>query len=298
MPSKAIDGSAISQDIRTELTAKVETFRLANGFAPRLAVVLVGSDPASQIYVKKKQEACAEVGISSYVVDPLPDIDKWQNPQARLEDMIRFLNTNNEVHGILVQLPLPKPLNPHKVFDAIDPQKDVDVFTPINVGLLVQGRPQFRPCTPHAVQQMLSRTGIPVAGKHVVVINRSDVVGKPLSSMLIQDCDEFANATVTVCHDRTPPEVLRRLTKTADIVVVAVGKIGFLTKDMLSPGVVVIDVGINRRDGKVFGDVDPGCWEVASYISPVPGGVGPMTVTMLLENTLHAARLALKNAQL
>jgi methylenetetrahydrofolate dehydrogenase (NADP+) / methenyltetrahydrofolate cyclohydrolase len=204
--------------------------------------------------------------------------------------MIKFLNGNEEVHGILVQLPLPQPLQVHPVFDLIAPEKDVDVFNPVNVGLLTQGRPRFLPCTPHAVQQLLANSGIVVAGKKVVVINRSDVVGKPLASMLTQD-HEFGNATVTVCHDRTPAKLLFDITKAADIVVVAVGKPGFLTGNMISEGAVVIDVGINTTpEGKVVGDVHVSCRDIAGYLTPVPGGVGPMTVTMLLENTLQAAK--------
>lgn len=296
MTCTIIDGHEISRSIRAELSAEVATFRRDYGVQPRLAVVLVGEDAASQVYVKKKREACEEVGIASYVTDPIPgDIRQWANPQARVEDMVRFLNGNEEVHGILVQLPLPVGLDCHRVFDLIDTDKDVDVFNPVNVGLLVQGRPKFLPCTPHAVQQLLHRSGIPTAGRHVVIINRSDVVGKPLSSMLIQDNDEYANATVTVCHDRTPGDRLAKITRTADIVVVAVGKPGFLTGEMIRPGCVVVDVGISRVDGKVVGDAHPSCMENAAYLTPVPGGVGPLTVTMLLENTLRAARLSVKN---
>lgn len=291
MSCTLIDGNKISAEIRKEIADQVVMFRHVTNIQPRLAVVLVGSDPASQIYVKKKREACEQVGIASYVVDPLPDIERWHNPQARLEEMIRFLNGNEEVHGILVQLPLPTGLDVHRIFDLIDPKKDVDVFNPTNVGLLTQGRARFLPCTPHGIQQMLSRSGIILAGKKVVVINRSDVVGKPLSSMLIQD-DDFGNATVTVCHDRTPPERLRESTKAADVVVVAVGKPNFLTGEMIRPGSVVVDVGINRVEGKVVGDCHVSVRDVAGHLTPVPGGVGPMTVTMLLENTLRAARLA------
>jgi methylenetetrahydrofolate dehydrogenase (NADP+)/methenyltetrahydrofolate cyclohydrolase len=287
MSCQIIDGNAISEAIRAELAVEVAKFKEDYNVQPRLAVVLIGDDPASQIYVKKKRQACEEVGIASCVVSP----HLGHMPQRRLEESIQHLDENEDIHGILVQLPLPKEINVMRIFDMIDPLKDVDVFTPYNVGLLVQGRPRYKPCTPHAVQQLLARSGIPIAGQHVVVINRSNVVGKPLSSMLIQDCDDFANATVTVCHDRTPPEMLEELTRMADIVVVAVGQPGFLTSKMLKPGAVVVDVGITRIDDKVYGDADPSCYEVASYITPVPGGVGPMTVTMLLENTLAAAKL-------
>lgn len=295
---KLIDGNGIAAQIRKEISRRVSEFYRTSRVRPRLAVILTGDNPASKVYVKKKVEACNEVGIASYVVDPLPSVDQWLNPQARLEDMLSFLNKNEEVHGILVQLPLPQQIDVHRVFDLIDPAKDVDVFNPANVGLLTQGRPRFLPCTPHAIQQMLSRTGIGIAGKHVVVINRSDVVGKPLSSMLIQDNDEFANATVTVCHDRTPRECLLEITTKADIVVVAVGIPGFLTPDMIRPGCVVVDVGINKVEvginkveNKIVGDVAPACRKVAGYLTPVPGGVGPVTVAMLLHNTLLAAKL-------
>lgn len=291
MKCKIIDGVAISQQIRKELSEKVATFTKKH-FQPRLAVVLVGDNPASLIYVRKKREACEEVGIATSVINPINEI-KRNNclPQVILEEEISKLNRNTSIHGILVQLPLPKDFDVYRIFDLINPKKDVDVFNPINVGMLVQGRSRFLPCTPHAVQQMLSRSGSSVAGKHVVVINRSDVVGKPLSSMLIQDNDEFANATVTVCHDRTPKESLKRITKSADIVVVAVGKPNFLKSDMIHSDTVIIDVGINRVGDKIVGDVDKSCFDVASAISRVPGGVGPLTVTCLLENTLKAAEI-------
>ena len=191
---------------------------------------------------------------------------------------------------------MPKNLNPLNYFDLFNPLKDVDVFHPENVGLLVQGRPRFRPCTPHGIQLMLNKSGIKVAGKNVVVINRSNVVGKPLSSMLIQECDDYANATVTVCHDHTPPNLLKNLCLNADIIIVAVGKSGFLTADIVKNGATVIDVGINRVNGKIVGDADfDKIMELDGNISPVPGGVGPMTVCMLLKNTLEAAKLHLKS---
>ena len=280
MPTaKIIDGKSIAEQIRKELKEEIYKER----FVPRLDVVLVGNDPASRIYVQKKYEACHSVGMSS-VIHHLDDIT-----EEKLLDTIEELNHCGLTHGILVQLPLPG-FDTHKVFSAIHPFKDVDVFNPTNVGLLVQGRPRFQPCTPHGIQIMLHRSGISVKGKHVVVINRSNIVGKPLSSMLIQDNDEFANATVTVCHNNTPPEQLSSITRMADIVVVAVGIPNFLKADMIRSGAVVVDVGTTKVAGKLFGDVDPTVWEVASYVTPVPGGVGPMTVAMLLVNTLQAAR--------
>jgi methylenetetrahydrofolate dehydrogenase (NADP+)/methenyltetrahydrofolate cyclohydrolase len=197
-------------------------------------------------------------------------------------------------HGLLVQLPLPPEYDPFPVFDAIAPEKDVDVFNPVNVGLLLQGRPRLKPCTPAGIVEMLKRSGINLPGKKVAVINRSNVVGKPLSSMLIQDCDEYANATVTICHNKTPPDLLKAITLASDIIVVAVGIPNFLKADMVRPGQVVVDVGTNRTPdtNKLIGDVDFGpVSEIVAAISPVPGGVGPMTVTMLLRNILEAAKM-------
>lgn len=291
MECQIIDGKALAATIREEIRLDVLKFRKKHqwpGIAgPRLGAIIVGGDPASKLYVERKVDACVEVGLGSCVVNIPPNKDDLL---AQIDDM----NNDPEIAGYILQLPLPKPLNPIDFFDRISPLKDIDVFHPENVGLLVQGRPRFKPCTPHGIQVMLSRNKIPISGKHVVVINRSDVVGKPLSSMLIQDNDEFANATVTVCHNKTPKKYLVEMTKTADIVVVAVGIPGFLTKDMLKPGCVVVDVGITRVGKKIFGDADANVREVAGWITPVPGGVGPMTVTMLVENTLRAARLRLK----
>lgn len=288
MTARIIDGKAIAAQIQKELQGEVAFFTDHN-VQPCLAVVLVGDNPASKVYVQKKREACEAVGIASKLITDI-------NNQYDLMDELEILARSKNVHGVLIQLPLPKDewgedYRLHEVFDNIPPLKDVDVFHPENVGLLVQGRPRFLPCTPHGIQIMLARSGIQVKGKHVVVINRSNIVGKPLSSMLIQDCDEYANATVTVCHDNTPPEQLKRITKEADIVVVAVGIPGFLKADMIGKGAVVVDVGITRIHGKIFGDAEQGVREVAGWITPVPGGVGPMTVTMLLVNTLKAARM-------
>ena len=284
MECRLIDGNAIAADIRKELRQRVAEYKATTGITPTLVALMVGNNPASQIYVKKKIAACNEVGILAYRVESNEDEDD-------LRTHIRRLNNDDSVHGYILQLPLPPGWKPDRYFSDFNPYKDVDVFHPENVGLLVQGRPRFRPCTPHGIQVMLHRSGIKVAGKKVVVINRSTVVGKPLSSMLIQECDDYANATVTVCHDRTPPDLLKSITQTADIVIVAVGKPGFLTPDMIRPGAGVVDVGISRVGNKVLGDADPGIRQVAGWLTPVPGGCGPLTVCMLLENTLAAAQL-------
>jgi methylenetetrahydrofolate dehydrogenase (NADP+)/methenyltetrahydrofolate cyclohydrolase len=289
MECRLIDGVSIAADIRKELKKKVAEFKAETNVTPTLVALMVGNNPASQIYVQKKLAACDEVGILAYRVEAKEDEDD-------LAKQIHRLNNDDSVNGYILQLPLPTGWRPDNFFSLFDPQKDVDVFHPENVGLLVQGRPRFKPCTPHGIQVMLHRSGIRVAGKKVVVINRSNVVGKPLSSMLIQECDDYANATVTVCHDRTPPSILKSITQTADIVIVAVGKPGFLTADMIQPGDGVVDVGITRVNGKVLGDADPDIRQVAAWVTPVPGGVGPMTVAMLLENTLAAAKLQVKSA--
>ena len=290
-----IDGNALSLEIRKEIANDVSEFIIINNIQPKLAILTVGDDPASQIYVNKKIAACKEVGILAEQIKIPIDV----NPvvlSSRLRTEIERLNNISSIHAYILQLPLPKNLNPLNYFDLFNPLKDVDVFHPENVGLLVQGRPRFRPCTPHGIQLMLNKSGIKVAGKNVVVINRSNVVGKPLSSMLIQECDDYANATVTVCHDHTPPNLLKNLCLNADIIIVAVGKSGFLTADIVKNGATVIDVGINRVNGKIVGDADfDKIMELDGNISPVPGGVGPMTVCMLLKNTLEAAKLHLKS---
>jgi methylenetetrahydrofolate dehydrogenase (NADP+)/methenyltetrahydrofolate cyclohydrolase len=285
-----LDGNSIAATIRSEIKEKIVD-RSGTRTPPCLAVLLCSEDPASEIYVRKKQEACAEVGINSFLIKPFSGgIENWLSPMGHLLSTIKWLNEDASVDGILVQLPLPKQLSPQLVFDTINPLKDVDVFSPENVGLLLQGRPRFVPCTPQGIQELLIRSGVEIAGKQVAIINRSDIVGKPLSALLIQDQIE-ANATVVTCHDRTPPERLKQVCLSSDIIVVAVGKPGFLTADLVPEGAVVVDVGINRIGKKIVGDVDfasvsPKC----SWISPVPGGVGPMTVTMLLRNTLLAQR--------
>ena len=287
MLAKIIDGKSIANKLQQSLKDEIAIFT-KDYFQPRLAVILVGDDPASEIYVRKKREACVFVGIDSILIKEIANHNQLIN---RLND----LNDDVNIHGILVQLPLPKDHwqedKLFEIFSTISPLKDVDVFNPENFGLLVQGRPRFLPCTPHGIQLMLKHSDLQVKGKHVVVISRSFVVGKPLSSMLIQDNDEFANATVTVCHDNTPFEQLANITRTADVIIVAVGIPGFLKEDMIKSGAVVIDVGISRVNNKVVGDVDQSVWNVAGYCSPVPGGCGPLTISCLLENTFKAAKL-------
>jgi methylenetetrahydrofolate dehydrogenase (NADP+) / methenyltetrahydrofolate cyclohydrolase len=284
--AKILDGLKAAADIKAELKREVAQMAVP----PCLGVVLCSDDPASELYVRKKQDACAEVGITSRLVRPLASVMARGTPIDRLLADIKALNGNPSITGVLVQLPLGCGLNPHSVFDCIDPEKDVDVFSPVNVGLLLQGRPRFLPCTPSGIRELLVRNGIEIEGKKVCIINRSDVVGKPLHAMLIQNNTQ-ANATVTLCHDRTPPDRLREICLRSDIIVVAVGKPGFLTADMVPDGAVVVDVGISRVEGskKIVGDVDfAAVAEVAGWISPVPGGVGPMTVAMLLRNTVAA----------
>jgi methylenetetrahydrofolate dehydrogenase (NADP+)/methenyltetrahydrofolate cyclohydrolase len=290
VPAQILDGQKVATQLRQRLKEQIQS-RVVS--PPRLAVVLCGADPASQIYVRKKREACAQVGITSYLVEPFGDgLVNWPDARAHLLATIDYLNHDPAIHGILVQLPLPKLLDQYEVFDRIDPLKDVDVLTPINTGLLLQGRPRFVPCTPQGIQTLLEYYSIPIEGRKVAIINRSDIVGKPLGALLIQD-HQRANATVTVCHDRTPPDLLKETCLAADIVVVAVGKPNFLTPDMVHDKSVVIDVGINRVDGCVVGDVAAATVHKIAAVSPVPGGVGPMTVTMLLKNTIQAWRLQL-----
>lgn len=288
-----LNGKYIASQIQHELKIQLNARQIVHGYsgpitAPCLAVVLCTDDPASQVYVRKKIEACQAVGITSFFIQPFQGgIAKWPDPNEHLLKTIDFLNSDSNINGILVQLPLPPVIDATAVFDRIDPMKDVDVLNPVNVGLLLQGRPRFIPCTPHAVQELLTRSGIDIAGKKVAIINRSDIVGKPLKALLIQDKAE-ANATVTLCHDQTPPHRLKEICLSADIIVVAVGKPRFLTEDMVRPEAIVVDVGINEVDGKLVGDVHPLAYEKVAAISPVPGGVGPLTVTMVLFNTVAA----------
>lgn len=283
-----LSGKELSKQIRSELKTEVADFVSQSGIQPKLAAILVGDDPASQVYVRNKEKACAQVGIDSVLIRLPEDLT-----EKALLDQVSELNQDSSVHGILVQLPLPKQIAEQKILDAVDPAKDVDCFHPENVGLLVQGRPRFMPCTPHGCLQMLVRHQIPTAGKNVVVLGRSEIVGKPIASMLMQKDmqygPDYANATVTVCHSRTPD--LSDQTRKADILIAAIGRANFVTAEMVKEGVVIIDVGINRTDDGLVGDVD--YEQVApksSHITPVPGGVGPMTITMLLKNTLAAAQ--------
>lgn len=299
---KILNGTACAEQVYQEIRQKMGDMMFLERHyptptryptPPALAVLLCTDNPASALYVKKKQQACERVGINGVVLRPFEGgIHKWSYPQEHLLHTIRWLNDDPAIHGVLVQLPLPPEIDKHQIFDAINPLKDVDVFSPTNTGLLMQGRPRFLPCTPQAVQQLLHRNGIPLGGKKVTIINRSDIVGKPLSSMLIQD-DQLANASVCLCHDHTPPETLKESCLWADVVVVAVGIPKFLTADMVSEGAVVIDVGINRNEeGKLCGDADyEALLPKVSAITPVPGGVGPMTVAMLLKNTVTAYKL-------
>jgi methylenetetrahydrofolate dehydrogenase (NADP+)/methenyltetrahydrofolate cyclohydrolase len=279
-----LDGKALAERLRLETAEQVAEFVKRTGVVPCLAAVLVGDDPASQIYVRNKQKACEKAGIQSRLVR-LPAT----TTQAELMDLVHQLNTDVGVHGILVQLPLPKGLNETQILDAVNPLKDVDAFHPESVGRIVQNRPRFLPCTPAGIQQLLLHYQIPIAGSHVVVVGRSDIVGKPMGILLVQR-GPGGDATVTICHSRT--KNLPEVTRLADILIVAIGKAKFVTADMVKPGAVVIDVGMNRNEEGLFGDVDfEPVREVASQITPVPGGVGPLTIAMLLRNTLEAAKL-------
>lgn len=286
MSAQIIDGKAIAQKVRSGLGEEVSALQAKTGVQPHLAAVLVGEDPASAVYVRMKQKACEQTGIGS----TLHKLSA-ETTQQELLALVHQLNQDDSVHGILVQLPLPEQIDELAILDAVTPLKDVDAFHPENVGLIVQGRPRFLPCTPHGVQQMLIESGTEVAGKHAVVLGRSEIVGKPMALLLMQK-GEGANATVTICHSRT--QNLPEITSSADILIAAIGKPEFVTADMVKPGATVIDVGTNRvGDKKLVGDVAfDEVKEVAGAISPVPGGVGPMTITMLLKNTLMAARIA------
>jgi methylenetetrahydrofolate dehydrogenase (NADP+)/methenyltetrahydrofolate cyclohydrolase len=289
MPAEILDGKGISKQIQAETKIKVTQFVSEHGQPPVLAAVLVGDDPASQVYVRNKERACARVGIESLLYR-IPATSTTEEILA----LVNQLNDESKVNGILVQLPLPPHADARVILDAIDPNKDVDAFHPHNVGLISQGRPKFLPCTPHGIVQMLKRYGIETSGKHVCVIGRSDIVGKPMAMMLAQRDSglgpEMANATVTLCHSRTAD--LATVTRTADILIAAIGRPKFVTADMIKPGAAVVDVGINRVDDGLVGDVDfQAALEVAGHVTPVPGGVGPLTVTMLLENTLRAAEI-------
>ncbi len=305
--AKIIDGKAISAAVRGEIKENTQKFIAETGIQPGLAVIIVGTDPASQVYVRNKRRACEEVGFYSEAYE-LPET----TTQAELEALVDKLNADDRIHGILCQLPLPGHLNEESILLRIDPKKDVDAFHPYNVGRIMignsrgpnresnctklaaarkcsegafaQGSDMLLPCTPAGVMELIRRSGIDCTGKECVVVGRSNIVGKPMAMLLLQ-----ANGTVTICHSRTKD--LSEVTRRADILVVAIGKADFVTGDMVKDGAVVIDVGMNRRaDGKLTGDVDYATVEPkASYITPVPGGVGPMTITMLMRNTLTAA---------
>jgi methylenetetrahydrofolate dehydrogenase (NADP+) / methenyltetrahydrofolate cyclohydrolase len=280
-----IDGKKVAAGVREEIRAEAEDFTQKTGVMPHLAAILVGDDPASAVYVRNKQKACEQSGLKSTLHRLSPE-----TTQDELLDVIDNCNDAPSVHGILVQLPLPKQIDELAVLDAVSPLKDVDAFHPENVGLIVQGRPRFLPCTPAGVQVLLKSANVQTAGAHAVILGRSEIVGKPMALLLMQR-GETADATVTVCHSRT--KNLPEITRSADILIAAIGKAKFITADMVKPGAVVIDVGTNRgEEGKLVGDVDfAGVSEIASAITPVPGGVGPMTIAMLLTNTLTAAKL-------
>jgi methylenetetrahydrofolate dehydrogenase (NADP+)/methenyltetrahydrofolate cyclohydrolase len=279
MTAQIIDGKALSAQLRTEVAQRAAALT-AKGTKPGLAVVLVGDNQASQVYVRNKVKACEDAGFHSV-------LEKYDASMTEAELLARVeaLNNDPSIHGILVQLPLPKHIDDHKVIEAISPLKDVDGFHVASAGALMVGEVGFKACTPYGCMKMLESIGMKdLRGKHAVVIGRSNIVGKPMAMMLLA-----ANATVTICHSGTAD--LAAMTRQADVVVAAVGKVNVLTADMIKPGAVVIDVGMNRNaEGKLCGDVDyDGCKEVAGYITPVPGGVGPMTITMLLVNTMEAA---------
>jgi methylenetetrahydrofolate dehydrogenase (NADP+)/methenyltetrahydrofolate cyclohydrolase len=290
MAARILDGRGTAHQIETEVAAAVASLRRDRGVAPRLAVVLVGDDAASHVYVRAKARACRRAGIEEETSLLPADV-----PEGAVLDLIAQLNADEATHGILVQIPLPPHISKGRVLEAMDPRKDVDAFHPVNVGRLVTGAPVFEPCTPSGILELLHRGGYPPAGKHVVVVGRSDVVGRPLVNMLLQKSPS-ANATVTVCHTGTPD--VAAFTRQADIVVAAAGKPEMLHGSMLRPGCVVVDVGVNRvedstqdRGYRLVGDVHfASASAVAEAISPVPGGVGPMTIAMLLRNTLRAAR--------
>lgn len=278
--AEIIDGKEVAQHIRKEVGEGVRKLKEETGIVPGLAAVLVGSNPASEIYVRNKRKACGEAGIYSEEYK-LPE----ETTESDLLSLIKELNEDKKIHGILVQLPLPKHINEAKILRAVSPSKDIDGFHPENVGYLVEGNPRFIPCTPHGIIKLLDYYKIEMQGKEAVVVGRSNIVGKPVSLLLLH-----RHATVTICHSRTKP--LEDVTRRADILVAAIGRANFITGDMVKEGVVVIDVGINRNpDGKLTGDVDfEQVKEKASYITPVPGGVGPMTIAMLLWNTWSSAK--------
>lgn len=294
MSARILDGKQLAAQMRAEIARRVAELKTKHGIVPGLAVVLVGEDPASVSYVTAKEKACEEAGMFSKEIRLPADA-----PEAKVLETVRALNADDSVHGILVQLPLPKQINEQAVIHAIAPEKDVDGFTPVNVGRMMLGEDCFLPCTPHGVIKMLQAAGVETSGKHAVVVGRSNIVGKPVAQLLMRKAPG-GNATVTVCHTGTKD--LGAFTRQADILVVAAGRAGTVTADMIKSGAAVIDVGVNRisdatkKNGfRLEGDVDfQEAKEVAGVITPVPGGVGPMTITMLLENTVQAASRKLK----
>ncbi len=291
MTAKIISGKKIAEEMRAEMKKEIDELKSKHNLVPGLAVVLVGENPASVVYVRNKKKSCEQIGVNS-IEHKLPA----DTPEADLLALVDKLNNDDAVHGILVQLPLPKQIDENKVLNKIVPTKDVDGFHPFNVGRMLVGDPIFLPCTPHGVQQMLVRSGAKVEGSHVVIVGRSNIVGKPVAAILVQKA-KGANATVTICHSRTKD--LPSVTRLGDILIAAIGVPEFVKADMVKDGAVVIDVGVNRVEDKsnpkgfrLVGDVDfEAVKEKASAISPVPGGVGPMTITMLLHNTIRAAKL-------
>ena len=272
-----IDGKKVSGQIRNRLAEEVQELKKKTGKTPGLATVLVGDDPASAVYVRNKNKICGELGFQSFEQKLSANTS-----EENLLQLVGELNSNKDIHGILVQLPLPNQIDSEKILQAIDPKKDVDGFHPVNVGKLVVGNALLTPCTPTGIIELLDHYDIEISGKHAVIIGRSNIVGKPVSMLLLQ-----RNATITICHSRT--QDLEEVTRSADIIVAAVGRANFVTEEMVSEGTVVIDVGINRVDGKLTGDVDfEPVSKKASHITPVPGGVGPMTIALLMQNTLKA----------
>jgi methylenetetrahydrofolate dehydrogenase (NADP+)/methenyltetrahydrofolate cyclohydrolase len=292
MTARILSGKEIAKEIRKDLKVEIEELKAKHGIVPGLAVVLVGEDPASQVYVRSKVKTCGRLGVNS--IEHRFDADY---PESDLLALIDKMNQDDSIHGILVQLPLPKHIDEEKVLVAIRPDKDVDGFHPTNVGKMLVGKPDFLPCTPHGCQQILLRSGIETEGKEVVIVGRSNIVGKPVAAILVQKA-KGANATVTICHTRTKDMAAH--TRRADILIVAAGVPKAVTGDMVKEGVVVIDVGVNRigktesGKDKLCGDVDfETVKEKASAITPVPGGVGPMTITMLMMNTVRSAKMGI-----
>lgn len=278
MSAKIIDGKEIASIMRVEMKEEVESLKKEHNIIPGLAVIIVGENPASVVYVRNKEKSCEEIGIYSEKHTLSENVS-----EEELLNLINKLNKEEKIHGILVQLPLPKHINEKNVLNVIDPSKDVDGFHPVSVGKMVIGEDTFLPCTPHGVMELLKRTGVDLEGKEAVVVGRSNIVGKPVALMLLQQ-----NATVTICHSKTKD--LKEVIKRADVLIAAVGVPEMIRGDMVKDGVVVIDVGVNRLEGKLVGDVAfDEVKEKASAITPVPGGVGPMTITMLLQNTIKSA---------